>query len=289
MKQRFGSIGYAGRYFELQKFAFFVVVTTVLCLGRALAETESISGTIQSLGPVNDHQFELLIKSENGEAKYIIERSTPIEAKVQASELKEGQKIFLKSSSAIQGMKGMSTPFGNMSSAAKKFLGLPDVPQIPNIPKVPKIPQLPNILKPQGPAQESEQGAPNGAAGQVPMVSGSEPQQTSGEQPKAQPSEDELPPLPKQPVFSGTKVNLSPATADVSEGMTRTVVQLKPTEKGVEVRLAGEAGEKEEVVFAPTDEVSRILAVDDLRTDMRVNLEVSGNANKKVVERVIVI
>ena len=250
----------------------------------ALAAVASVSGTIEKIEQVDQDQFELSVRVQEGISTFSVSRATPVEESVPAKQVKPGQKILLSKIPGEKGMKGMKNPFGNMSSGSKKLLGLPQVSEIPKVPKIPKVPEIPKIpgmmKKSKNPAPET---APQEAAPQMGM-NPSDMQQAEPKQP-----EPEVPDLPKNAGTSGLTPNpLSHPSDAEPEALVKRVIGSKKTSKGIEIQLEGEQGQNEAMILSPDDVVVRILSVDDLRKRMNVHLEVAEDANGKLVHRIVI-
>lgn len=250
----------------------------------AFAEVVTISGKIQKITPLDGGQFELTVKTNSGSSKFVVDSSTLIQATVPVKEVKEGQKIMMLPKAEIKGMKGLKgikAPFGNVSPVGKKMLGLPDIPAVPSIPEVPAVPKVPDI--PKIPKTSQAAGKPEALA----QAGGAAPALGLNEQTKPKQEEAEIPELPKDASFSA--LNPSALSQPMpEEAQAKKVVELRATAEGINLKLAGETGEEEELTLSPDQKVIQFLTVDDLRRNMNVSLEIAGGPNGNSVQRITV-
>ncbi len=285
--------------FTLLMFAASEAVLRPLAFGAG----EPVSGVIQAIKDLGGGRYELTVQGAEGDV-FVVDASSQIEGTIPAKEVKEGQRIFIPGAGGpgIQGVKGMKNPFGNMSDAMKKQLGLPnmpnipDVPDVPNVPQIPKLPNIPNLPQNSGiPAGlpgggAGPMGAP-GAGGGAPAAGGGAPGGAdlgAAMKDSHKAVEHEAEDLPPPEEMMGPKAPvLSPAGgAPAAElAQPKRVLQAKKTENGVELNLEGE----EESVVLPEDApVKQILAAADLRESMPVKFTVREESGEKIVDQLIV-
>ncbi len=233
-----------------------------------IAYAEVVSGRIEKVSVLEDGRIQLDLTTEEGTSTFFVDSQSLVQESVSATQVKKGQTILIPGKiqgtpglAGIKGVKGMDAPFGNLSPAGAKTLGLPNVPaipSIPNIPNVPKVPDVPNIPKvPQVPGGLGEARPP-------------------AAQKEGGPAEPEIPELPQDAAFQQLNPNpISSATEDTSaaNATPKRVLSTKQTKEGIKVKLEGDDNE---VVFKPEEKVFQLMTVQDLKQDMDVKIEADG-------------
>ncbi|OGW80345.1 MAG: hypothetical protein A3G33_01200 [Omnitrophica bacterium RIFCSPLOWO2_12_FULL_44_17] len=203
--------------------------------------------------------------------------------------------------------------------------GAPRIPKIPNVPKgpplTPKAPVIPTIpagvsmgLSSQAPvekeqelnqsAQQAEMPAPNAEMNQTqaPQMAKKETQPEEKAAPptaqdflmgeavkmkKTKIEENENAPE-KKSAEEKSSDNSIPEKSLMPETVTGKVIDLKKTENGIEIKLAGKKGSEEKIVLPPEEQVQKMMTFKDLQTKMKITLQVSEGAKGKVVNQIVV-
>lgn len=274
----------------MRKFILFCTFS-IAFLNPAHASNFVFSGQLVELKSAGSDETEITIKHEEGVARFNINSRTRIQSAVPASNIKTGDQV-------LSDGEGTLLP-------AQEFEGaLPQAPEIDHPPAKPDA-SRPDSAPPQTPAgppphegQAPPPGGetpPEGAAPPAPPAEGEEqPEQSSGPQ-KKKPWEIELENA-KEPVDS-----LSPAESPISEPTpeeireTRQVVVVKKVndveaeEKLIELQLMTPDGKTETCRIAPDKLVFRLMKMQELNKDLRVELEVAKEENQMQILSVTVL
>jgi hypothetical protein len=303
---------------------FFFLFTQIFNPAPALAAPALVAGTIQKITPLADNQFEILLKTEKGTAKYIVDASlTQIQAVVSAKSVKRGANIVVNPAAERKGVPGIKSPFKNMAPAVRDALGLPQMPEVPGtpdvpaVPKIPQIPQVPEVPKapkaapvipkapqiptvpqvpgrgPAPPKGAAPAAAPQGAAPPAEKEMGGAPPSAAGpgleEEVKPKGFEGEIPEPPKEARSSMMKPPaISKPTPTYPKIVGKKVVSLEQSAEGIKVELEGAGGATEQVTLKPEEKVLQVLTIQDLKKNMNVQLEVAEGTQDNFVQRVTI-
>jgi len=135
----------------------------------SFAQTQTMSGIIESIVSIGGGQYEVTLQSEQGPLTFLIDSSTLIQAIVPVKEVTVGNRILPLPKAGRAAKKGFKSPFENLPPAVKDALGLPNIPSTPDIPGTPSIPQVPDVpQKPEVPQAPQVPQVP--AAPEVPQA-----------------------------------------------------------------------------------------------------------------------
>ena len=301
---------------------FFFIVTQVL-MGTSAFAQGTMSGKILKITPLTGDQFELIIQTDEGDLKFIVDSSTLVQSEVAAEKVKIGNHIFVpsKAKPGKKGSEGIESPFKNIPPALQKEMGLPNIPDVPGTPKIPSVPEVPQAPKPpeipKAPQASPLAGVPQAPkipqipqVPQAPAISGpGAPAPAAGGEETA-PSEDVAAPTAPAPDAEAQKrapeeeisepplearssvmkkPALSPPTPALPKIQGKRVIQLEETDQGVTMQLETATGEKEEQILAVGEKVIAVLTIQDLKKNMSVQLEVAPNGEEKFVQKVTVL
>ena len=228
-------------------------------------------GEVLSVSPKGPGLWQIVVKGREEKQTYVLSLKTAIKKEIPVEEVRQGDHLMAspggtQGTAGFKGIKG----FGNMAPGAKKALGLPDVPNIPAIPKVPKIPSKAELqagrsaAEGKGPAKAAEGGAPEKGA-----APGAEKGRAPKEpEPKVKTQDDIL----EEKGFQNEKLLFPPGKEEaVHSGLE--VLAVKKTDKGFEVTMAGDKGEKDKLMLESGKKVLKALTPEDLREKDQVRLE----------------
>lgn len=234
---------------------FFIYSSTLLALNEAAIQGEIISIVSKEAGT-----WEVLIKSNGEEKSFILDESSWIKKEVPVEDIKKGDHLAGASFAGTKGLKGNKAPFRNLSPAAKKMLGLPNIGEIPSVPKIPKIPKKSEMT-----------GSPTAKRGPVPENQGAEtPPAPQNPEPEVKTQDQLL----EEKGFQNPKL-LSSATEEGPESTGGEVTRVKKQGKKYELTVMNPTGQPEKLVFEQGHKITKSLTPNDLKKNDQVELKFS--------------
>ena len=264
----------------------------------------AVMGKIEEINSRNQEQYELTIKNEKGKTNFLLNASTAIQALIPADKVKIGHKLLVNVPVRPEAARAKQKDTRNQGKA----LGGANRPLIPQLP-----PKLPPRLPPAGFPTHTPPSAA-GAKQVMPRQQGKEAMAQGGaagnetgmppgpaEKTKTKKADKDLPPPPPDATATFmTKTTISKSAGEAqgpAAGIpaqknsmpAQKVIGLNASPEGVRLELEDENGKKSRMLLQPGQKVSQLLGVEDLHKDMAVELDVMGDSEPRVVQRVKVL
>lgn len=243
------------------------MLAATLAWGRG---TMSVVGRIEKIAVSEEGKFLLFVEHKGRIRTYVCDESTLIQAVAPARELKKGQKVIVARAP------------DRTKQDSRKLRG-PELAKSPELPKKPDLSGRPEIPEPPQGLEQKEAGVAS--------------QKQGGPPPSARQKQGEYQfPLLTEPtkyvrdnLAELVPLTLSRTVDSSSDNPVREVVELKETSEGIELELAKESGDKENMVVPPEQRFQRLLNPDDLREGMGVRLVVSKDSEPKFVRQIVIL
>lgn len=281
-----------------------------------LSAAVPVTGQIDSLTPISDSEYELVVRTADGETnRFLVMASTLVQTSVPAGSVKTGSQIIppkrassgeTKSSLPLEMPKMPELPEMPEIPQIPKIPDMPkpiDLPQMPEKPEIPDIPQVPGMKQAPPGKMSPPEAAPEDASdqsGQPPAMmptSGEAPKEKAGAKKEA--PKDEMPPpdpfmtepktLEKATSEGADKTQLpEKKSAPQSPSPFKKVLGVTKTESSVNIEIEN-GGKKEALTLALKENVLTSLRQEELREEMTVTVDFVEEEDHEVAKMITVV
>lgn len=245
------------------------------------AEPAQVAGIVEDVKPIENQNFQLSIKSDQGVRQYLLDHRIPIETMTQAKRVQPGARILLPPSPDAPRNVSPYDDLKNQANEMKAPEQALDMPLPEPLPE--EVSQAQQEVQNQNPPNEPNE-ADLAAQMQAGAQEGMSPSGKGGEKTK-EPEEAVIPEELSYPV--PVPRVLSKATPEDESQIGQTVLRRHEIEEGIRLELEGQGAK--EVILSPEDQVIQLLGPNTLLKDMKVRLEVDDSPEGGTIRRIALV